>query len=103
MGVNNAYSFGSRYGHLKQNVTSGGEKAIMDQQDDDLEVVWGARGIARVIRRTPTQVHYLLKKGLIKAARKTGTRYHADVAGLREQFCTKTDQRTACRESPEIE
>jgi hypothetical protein len=50
-------------------------------------VVWGAGGIAREIRRTRTQTYYMLKKGLIKAARKTGQQYHADVAGLRAQFC----------------
>jgi hypothetical protein len=59
-----------------------------EQGEDDLQVVWGAGGIARVIRRTRPQTYYLLKKGLIKAARKTGTQYHADVAGLRKQFCT---------------
>jgi hypothetical protein len=67
----------------------------MQQEDDDLKVVWGARGIAKVIRRTPTQVHYMLARGMIKAAKRTGSRYHADVAGLRAQFCANVSEETA--------
>jgi hypothetical protein len=65
------------------------------ERDDDLGVVWGAGGIARVIRRSRTQTYYMLKKGLIKAARKTGQQYHADVAGLRAQFCANVSGDTA--------
>ena len=61
-------------------------------RDDDLQVVWGAGGIAKVIRRSRAQTYYLLKRGLIKAARKTGQQYHADVAGLRAQFCAKVSE-----------
>jgi hypothetical protein len=58
------------------------------ERGDDLGIVWGACEIARVIGRTRAQTYYMLKRGLIKAARQTGSRYHADVAGLREQFCS---------------
>jgi hypothetical protein len=65
------------------------------ENNDDLKVVWGAGGIAKVIRRSRAQTYYLLKKGLIKAARKTGQQYHADVAGLRAQFCANVSDNTA--------
>jgi len=65
------------------------------EHDDDLRIVWGAASIARVIRRSRAQTYYLLKKGLIKAARKTGQQYHADVAGLRAQFCAPVSGDTA--------
>jgi hypothetical protein len=66
-----------------------------EHDDDDLKVVWGAGGIARVIRRSRTQTYYLLKRGLIKAAKKTGQTYHADIAGLRAQFCADTSHNAA--------
>jgi hypothetical protein len=62
------------------------------ERDDDLGVVWGASAIAKVIGRSRTQTYYMLKKGLIKAARKTGQLHHADVAGLRAQFCAKVTE-----------
>jgi hypothetical protein len=75
-----------------------GAKTVMAQRDgaherdDDLGVVWGAGAIAKVIGRSRTQTYYMLKKGLIKAARKTGQLHHADVAGLRAQFCAKVTE-----------
>jgi hypothetical protein len=57
-------------------------------EHDDPEIVWGAAAIGRVINRTPRQVHHMLKSGHIQAARRCGSRYFADKAGLRAQFCS---------------
>jgi hypothetical protein len=62
------------------------------ERDDDLEIVWGAAEIGRVINRTPRQVHHMLQRGLIHAARRCGGRYFADKAGLRTQFCSSAGQ-----------
>jgi hypothetical protein len=71
--------------------------AASDQQEPApaLDIVWGAIGIAHVIKRTPSQVHYMLARGRIKAARRVGGRYYADVAGLRTQFCSPAGQGAA--------
>jgi hypothetical protein len=58
------------------------------EHDDDLGIVWGAEAIGRVINQTPRQTHYMLSRGLIKAAKQCGGRWYADKAGLRAQFCT---------------
>lgn len=65
------------------------------KKDDDPEIVWGAEAIGRVINQTPRQTHYLLQKGLIKAARQCGGRWYADKSGLRAQFCVKVSEDTA--------
>jgi hypothetical protein len=56
------------------------------EHNGSLGVAWGAEEIARVINRKPSQVYYMLRKGQIKAARKTGDQHHASIAGLKEQF-----------------
>jgi hypothetical protein len=61
-------------------------------RDDDPEIVWGAAAIGKVINRSPRQVHHMLNKGLIQAARRCGSRYFADKAGLRAQFCSPARQ-----------
>ena len=65
------------------------------EHDDDLGIVWGAEAIGRVINQTPRQTHYMLSRGLIKAARQCGGRWYADKAGLRAQFCIKVSEDTA--------
>jgi hypothetical protein len=60
--------------------------------DELPRIVWGAGGIAREIHRTRAQTYWLLKRNLIKAARRTGDRWHADVAGLRAQFCAEVSK-----------
>jgi hypothetical protein len=65
------------------------------EHDDDLGVVWGAEAIGRVINQTPRQTHYMLSRGLIKAAKQCGGRWYADKAGLRAQFCANVSGDTA--------
>jgi hypothetical protein len=54
---------------------------------EKLPIVWGAKAIGQVIRRTERQTHYLLERGAIEAARKVGAQWTASEAGLRRQFC----------------
>jgi hypothetical protein len=49
-------------------------------------VAWGAREIGRVIGRTERQAHYMLERGLIKSATKSGGRWHAGVPSLRREY-----------------
>lgn len=65
------------------------------ERNDDLEIVWGAAEIGRVINQTRRQTHYMLSRGLIKAARQCGGRWYADKAGLRAQFCVRVSEDTA--------
>jgi len=53
---------------------------------NNLDILWGAEEIARVINRTPRQTHHLLHRGAITAAKKVGGRWCADRNGLRRQF-----------------
>jgi hypothetical protein len=58
--------------------------------------LYGERpAIGRVINQTPRQTHYMLSRGLIKAARQCGGRWYADKVGLRAQFCAKVSEQTA--------
>jgi hypothetical protein len=65
------------------------------EHDDDLGIVWGAEAIGRVINQTQRQTHYMLSRGLIKAARQCGGKWYADKAGLRAQFCSPAGQGVA--------
>jgi hypothetical protein len=56
------------------------------RQYDELEVVWGASAIADLINLERRQVYYLLERDLIKAAKRVGGRWVANVAGLKRQF-----------------
>lgn len=57
------------------------------QRSDDLDIVWGAAAIGRVINRTARQTHWLLQSGAIDAAKKVNGLWCADRNGLRAQFC----------------
>jgi hypothetical protein len=50
--------------------------------------VWGAAGIAKALGLRRSQVYHMLRKGMIKAARKCGDQHYADLPGLRAQFCS---------------
>jgi hypothetical protein len=65
------------------------------ERSDDFEIVWGAEAIGRVINQTQRQTHYMLSRGLIKAARQCGGKWYADKAGLRAQFCPKVSEGAA--------
>ena len=60
---------------------------------EKLPIVWGAKAIGEVIRRTERQTHYLLEQGAIRAARKIGSQWCASVPGLHAQFCHTADER----------
>ncbi len=55
-------------------------------QNVNAGVAWGAREIGRIIGRSERQTHYMLERGLIKSARKTGGRYNAGIPALRQEF-----------------
>ncbi|PSJ55780.1 hypothetical protein [Pseudaminobacter soli (ex Li et al. 2025)] len=44
--------------------------------EESLDLVWGAEAIAKVIARTPTQTHYLLRTGKLPA-KQVGERWVA--------------------------
>lgn len=52
---------------------------------EPLDIVWGAREIARLIGMTPKAVFHMLERGQIPA-RKVGRRWCASRAALREFF-----------------
>jgi hypothetical protein len=56
------------------------------ENDADLDLVWGAAEIARVINRTERQTYHLLTIGAIKSAKKVGGRHVADRHALRTEF-----------------
>jgi hypothetical protein len=58
-----------------------------ESSDGNLDILWGAEEIARVINRTRRQTHHLLNRGAIDAAKKIGGRWCANKERLREQFC----------------
>jgi hypothetical protein len=64
-------------------------------QNRDLEIVWGAGAIADLINLDRRQVYYLLERNLIKAAKRVGGRWVADVAGLKRQFHDYRDEERA--------
>jgi hypothetical protein len=57
-----------------------------ESTDENLDVLWGAEAIARVINRTRRQTHHLLNRGAIDAAKKIGGRWCAERNELRRQF-----------------
>jgi hypothetical protein len=58
---------------------------------NELDLVWGAREIGRVIGRTERQTFYLLEIGAIKCAKKAGTQYVASRAALRRELAGETE------------
>jgi hypothetical protein len=59
------------------------------------KVLWGAKAIGKAINKKPRQAHYLLKRGLIRAARQVGSQWCADEPGLLEQFCPQREGASA--------
>jgi hypothetical protein len=51
-----------------------------------LDLIWGARQIAKEINQTPRQTFHLLATGAIKSARRVGGRYTADRNALKREF-----------------
>jgi len=49
--------------------------------------LWGAEAIGAAIDRSPKQAYYLLRKGLIRSARRIGTQWLADEGDLQREFC----------------
>lgn len=47
----------------------------------ELDLVWGAEEIGKLIGRTPTQTHYMLRNGMLPA-RQVGERWVASRAKL---------------------
>jgi hypothetical protein len=61
------------------------------------QVLWGAEAIGAAINRSPKQTYYLLRKNLIRSARRIGTQWVADKADLQREFSiafAETSERT---------
>jgi hypothetical protein len=50
------------------------------------EKLWGAEAIGAAINRKPKQTYYLLRKGLIRSARRVGEQWVADHDDLQREF-----------------
>jgi hypothetical protein len=66
----------------------------MSKEEEKLDLVWGAKGIAKEINRTATQTHYLLSSGAIQCARQVGKQWVCDRRDLRREFCRPADKLT---------
>jgi hypothetical protein len=53
---------------------------------EPLDLVWGAREIARLIGKTPRATFHLLEKGQLLGARKVGGQWVVSAKVLREHF-----------------
>jgi hypothetical protein len=60
---------------------------------EELDLVWGARGIGKEINRTATQTHYLLTSGAIRCAKQVGKLWVADRQALRREFSQPADNK----------
>ncbi|MBZ9603967.1 DNA-binding protein [Phyllobacterium chamaecytisi] len=49
----------------------------MNENNDDMELVWGLSAIAKIIGRTVRQTHYMLSNGLLPA-KQIGNRWVAE-------------------------
>jgi hypothetical protein len=61
------------------------------EEDDKLDLVWGAKGIGEEINRTAPQTHYMLERGLIPCAIKVGKQWAAPRSALRRRFSAPTE------------
>jgi hypothetical protein len=52
------------------------------ESDDDLDLVWGAEAIGKVIKASPRKTFHLLERGLIPAT-KIGAQWVSSRSGLR--------------------
>ncbi|ANN59761.1 hypothetical protein A9174_25620 [Mesorhizobium loti NZP2037] len=59
---------------------------MAETKTEDLELIWGARDIAKAIRRTPRVTWGLLEAGEIAGAKKVGKRWCVSLHKLRETF-----------------
>jgi hypothetical protein len=50
------------------------------------EKLWGAEAIGAAINRNPKQTYHLVKKGLIRSARRVGERWVVDKDDLQREF-----------------
>ena len=50
------------------------------------EKLWGAEAIGAAINRKPKQTYYLLRKGLIRSARRVGEQWVVDKDDLQREF-----------------
>ena len=55
------------------------------------DLVWGAKQIAKEIKRDTRQTFYLLEKGHISTAKKVGDQWVAERGKLREHFLKGMD------------
>src|SRR5260221_10774200 len=88
------HPIGRQTGRLAHGQTQRRARTMSQNQNNDIDLVWEAAAIGRVINRTPRQTHHLLNSGAIEAARKVNGRWCADRNGLRAQFCAGTGQAT---------
>jgi hypothetical protein len=70
---------------------------------DKLPIVWGAKAIGDVIRRTEHQTHYLLERGAIRAARKVGLNGVRVCRGCTRSFATLPSAAPLNRTTPHKE
>jgi hypothetical protein len=53
---------------------------------EELDLVWGAKGIGEVINRSESQTHHLLESGVIECAWKEGKHWVANRPALKRRF-----------------
>jgi hypothetical protein len=58
----------------------------VSDQSDDLDLIWGAAAIARMIGKTTRATLHILEKGQLPAVKKVGIQYVASRKALREFF-----------------
>ena len=67
---------------------------LNDESGAALDLIWGAKAIAKTIHRTPRQVNHLLDQGVLPA-RKVGGRWCVSLAELARFFAAGQPSRKA--------
>jgi hypothetical protein len=64
------------------------------------EKLWGAAEIGAAINRNPKQTYHLLRKGLIRSAKRVGDRWVVDKDELQREFSAAGRSASAASEPP---
>ena len=65
------------------------------------EKLWGATEIGAAINRNPKQTYYLLRKGLIRSARRVGEQWVVDKDDLQREFSAAGATPPTARQMPQ--
>jgi hypothetical protein len=58
----------------------------MSEQSDNLDLIWGAKNIAKVLGCTERKTFHMLERGELPCCRQVGSRWVASRKALREFF-----------------